>query len=175
MKRLAIVALAAMLALGVAGASSAQGWFNVQDTKPNTIKVGAFWPSDGDVRDATDSLWFGFGYERIINEMADTGAVITGEASWLVQSDLNIVPLTLNWKNYGVGGGARSWYWGAGIGAYIVSADSGVAYNDVTRLGYNAFVGVPINNMLDFELKYHYIKVSGDNAGGLFATVGYKF
>lgn len=164
------------LTLGVVSVSSAQGWFTVSDTKPNTIKAGVFYPLDSDVRDATEDIWITLGYERVIAEMPESASELTAGADWLFQSDLDIIPLTLNWRMYSGGAtGVKGTYYGAGIGAYMVSGSGPAAGYDVTRLGYNAFVGMPLNKDLTLELKYHYVKAGGDNVGGLAATVGWKF
>lgn len=195
--RKVLFSLAALaIVLGAIGTAHAD-WFTVTNPKPNSIKAGIFWPSDGDLRDETDDIWFQAAYERVIAEMPESNSDITVEAAWTENGsgnvDVRAIPVTINWRQHGVpsseNGGA--FYWGAGIGLAWMKADfdepDGDTVGDVelaqfdgdgsestTRMTYSAFIGQNYESWL-WEVKYRYTPLSGENAGGIFGSVGLRF
>lgn len=176
MKRLLTATLAAMMVLTVAGASMAQGWFDVENPHPNTVKVGGVYPWDSAVREATDDIWFYGAYERVIREKPEDFMDVTFEIGVLNHSDLVVVPITLNWRQFIPDDSLLNpeYYWGAGFGAYSVDSKIAGLGGDTTKLGANIFVGMQRERWLA-ELKYHYAKAGDDQVGGILATIGIRF
>lgn len=197
--RKALFSLAALAIVLSAVTAAHAEWFNVTNPKPNSIKAGIFWPSDGDLRDETDDIWFQIAYERVISEMAESNSDITLEAAWSENGsgnvDVRTIPITINWRQHGVpsseNGGA--FYWGAGFGLALIKADidEQVAVEapgsieltqfdgdggseSTTRMTYSAFVGQNYESWL-WEVKYRYTPLAGENIGGIYGSVGFRF
>lgn len=190
MKRLLICSAVAVLVLSVATGALAQGWFNVMNAKPNTVKLGLGYPTNSDIRDETSDFWLYLAYERVINEMPQNNSDITLEAAWANTSEVSVIPITVNWRQHNRDGRT---YWGLGLGAFFVNPDIDVEEDDevlagtelaqfdgdgdldnTTVLGYAGFFGW-MSEDWQAELKYYYARAYGENVGSLTASVGYRF
>ncbi len=180
MKRI-VTALAAVAAFGMlVSAANAQEWFRTSQAKPNTVKLGIFMPSNGDVKDATKDVWFNAAIERVIADVPDSASDITCELGYMrAKGDgdykLRNIPLTLNWRVHAPQSmaGGSSLYYGLGAGPNFIRAEDGSS-DSLVKLGGAAFVGIENKDWM-CELKYNYVKAWDKNVGGLIATVGYRF
>lgn len=131
--------------------------------KPITVKIGAFFPTDGNARDAVGKTWFGAGADYAFRK-TDAAAPI-----------LPLVYVDYAGKS---GNGLSLSTVGAGIGAYFLNASGGGTSDNNTVLGGKVNVGVELNQGPFLEAAYQVTgkyKNSSSNANGLSFMVGDRF
>ena len=154
--------------------------------KPFRVKLGAFLPSNGDVKDAVGSTLFGYGvsYDFLktnLNNPVTIGAYIDGATG---SKSHDGIKARLSY--IGVGPMARYYftpvvapirfYGGAGLGAYFVNAKAGGDSRNKTELGGKLLAGVESGQGIFGELDYTFISKFDDvKPSGINLAVGYRF
>lgn len=180
MKRTILMAMVVLAIATLVVAASAEPIY-----KPNIIKIGGTWPTNGDVRDATQSIWFYAGYERVLSEMPDSRSDITAEVGWTRASgeydgddyEARAIPILVNWRQHAAndGMGSSSMFYGVGAGAYLFRGEEDGDSMSKTKFGIAPFVGVEGANW-QVELKYHFIgKIEDVRVDNLLLTAGFRF
>jgi opacity protein-like surface antigen len=192
----AVVSLGLGLSTG-AHAQAAKATSNVPTSKvekPWRIKIGAFFPTDGDVKDAIGSTFLSYGvsYDFFKTNVANpitVGAYIDGATN--SKKNFGVTDRLTYW---GIGPVGRYYftpvtspvriYGGAGVGAYFIDLKSSVSVDGVTysasdnkdRFGGKLLAGVESGQGLFGELDYTFIsKIEDTNPGGWNLGVGYRF
>lgn len=154
MKKTATLALASLLAVGVVSQASAQY------VKPLglSVRVGLFYPSNGDARDAEGQGWFAGGIEYKIGDLHFDTKNPQMSASWSISLDYygkgsyNNVPLLVN---YVARNGSIYFGGGAGIGFGRVPKVGGATTD--TEFAFQLSAGydfVKMQTPLFIELRY---------------------
>lgn len=170
--------------------------------KPFRIQLGAYFPTDSNVKDAVGSTMFQYGLSY---DFAKTQATNPVTFNAYIDGALRTGDETIGGQNFdteftltGFGVGLRSYftpatagtrlYGGAGIGAYSARVKASRTENNVTvsasesstKFGGKLLVGGEINQGFLAELSYTFVdKVSlgGENynPSGVGLTIGYRF
>ncbi|MEO7718138.1 MAG: outer membrane beta-barrel protein [Capsulimonas sp.] len=181
MKKTMIVGAVALLA-SVLGTSAARA----QDApvqKPISIKVGGYFPQDGDARKIGDT-WLHVGGDYAFGK-TDT------ESPLLKLGYLDYVGKEkdgVRGQYIGLGIGVRAYanratnstvspFYGAGVGVYFEQAKGGGETKNKTGLGLKASAGVELNQGAFVEVGYTYLpeKIEGTDLSGFTADLGYRF
>lgn len=180
MKKTMVLGLAGALLAGLGTVAQAQT--TDASTKPISIKLGAFFPSNGDARDAVGKSWFSAGAEYAF--VPSSGGASTSNLVPLAYIDYagktnnrtfpdtdasgNAVNDTLSLKaSYvGVGAGIRGSsaqagssitpYYGAGIGVYFLNATAAVRQGTTTVSDSEkkTSIGFKVNGGVEFSGSY---------------------
>ena len=155
MNKTATIALASLLAIGAASQASAQ--YN----KPIglSVRIGLFYPSNGDARDAEGQGWFAGGLEYKGGDLKFNSTNPKQSAMWTASLDyygkgsFSQVPVLLNYVAH-----SDAFYWtgGAGIGFGRVPRTGGGSTTD-TEFAFQVGVGydfVKSQMPLFVEIKY---------------------
>ena len=155
------IAGAALLAVAVAGAQ----------TSPNAIRLGLFFPSNGDLKAATSDSWFALGLDHNFTKgyFNVKGTSESISLDYMEKSGNRSIPVIYNLIYPGEQG--LSWFFGAG-GVYKKFANASDEINLAAQVGVNydlASVKLPVF----VQVKYTY--TGKDDYRGLSAYLGYKF
>ncbi len=195
MKKVLIVGLLGAL-LGVAAGTSAQA--QTPDTsvvKPISIKIGAFFPTDSNLKNGTHNTWFKVGADYAFGKTTSTNPLLTsiyadyaGSSSGGNHANLYDVGVagryyfTTSATGAGAAGSGTSVnpYAGAGIGAYFENAQaSGDSSKTTATLGGKIFLGAELNTGPFIEASYDIVpqKLSRYDLrySGFDVSVGYRF
>lgn len=167
MKKFGVAALGAAMVL--AGANSA--W--AQESKPVgvSVRVGLFFPSNGDVRDSEGPSWFVGGVELKVRDVNWKGmgegyaGHLSVSADLLGKGDVKNVPILLNYV-----GRRNEWFYTAGVGVSFSSFNG----DDRTRMGYQLGVGYDFTQgktPFFLEAKYWGTSKSEFNGFGVYAGI----
>lgn len=136
------------------------------------IRLGFFYPTDGDTRDFTSDLWFTGGIDYKIKDIGLGGDSMLGyslgiSADWQASDDIRVIPVLLTitgQPNNGI-------YWTGGLGMAFNHAPG---YNK-TKFAYMIGAGYEWKsgmNPISFELRYF---GNGDSElNGIGAYVGFR-
>ncbi len=187
MKMMTKTMAAGLLGLALCGLAGAGAQAQAPDaapvTKPITIKLGAFFPSNGAVKTVVGKTWFGAGADYAFSKVGD---------------QQNLMPLAyvdyagksgngLTVRYIGVGPGVRYYlsapaagtttpYVGAGLGAYFLHASGGGASYNKTKFGFKINAGVEFQQMYLLEANYTNAgSESGTRLDGFNLQVGARF
>jgi len=152
--------------------------------KPFRIKLGAFFPSDGDARDALGDVWFSYGVSYDVFKTKATNPLIVsayldGYNKSKSGNRINMVsigPAVRYYFNPVVEAPTR-FYGGAGLGAYFLNlkASDGESENK-TKFGGKIFGGLEFGPGFFGEIDYTFIsKIEDFNPGGFDLQIGYRF
>jgi hypothetical protein len=179
-------ALPASFATAATTRTQAAGTFDAETfkvLKPFRIKLGAFFPTDGDVRDSLGDVFFSYGvsYDFLKTKTANPviiGAYLDGynkSKSGARINSIGIGPSLRYYFNPVVANPTRV-YAGAGIGPYFINTKgNGNSEND-TKLGGKVYGGVEFGPGFFGEVDYTLIGEShGVNPSGFNLSVGYRF
>jgi len=160
-KTTTVTLLAAALGAALCG-TGASAQSETPPAKPITIKLGAFLPSGGFLKNATSNSWFSVGAEYAVapRTAAGTSLVPLGYIDYAGSNRHGV-----NARYIGVGPGVRYNltapgtstlvpYVGAGIGAYFLHATSFGGTSTKTNFGYRLNAGVEFNRAYVFEINY---------------------
>lgn len=195
MKKTAMIGLLGLL-LGTAAGAGAQA--QTPDTtvqKPISLKIGAFFPTDGNVKDGTHNTWIRAGADYAFAKTDAENPLLTSvyfdyAGSSSGGNHANLYGLGVAARDYfntnstanGVVGSGTSVspYVGAGIGVYFLNASaSGDENKTDTTVGGKVFLGAELNTGPFIEVGYNILpqKISyyDVNFSGFDATVGYRF
>lgn len=191
MKKTMIVGLLGAL-LGVAAGTSAQAQTSDAPVqRPISIKIGAFFPSNGTVKNATNSTWIKLGADYAFTKTTSTNPALTsvyfdytGDSKH--GANVNLYALGLAERYYfgpsGAGAGTSvSPYAGAGIGVDFTHASGGGQSKDNTQIGGKVFVGAELNSGPFIEAAYNILPQSIHSGGssvrldGFDVSLGYRF
>jgi hypothetical protein len=189
-KTLLAGALVAGISTGLATTASAQTKAGttadetVKVLKPFRIKVGAFFPTDGDAKDALGSTFISYGvsYDFLKTQAANPliiSAYVDGYNKSKSGNRLNSIGVGPELRYYfnPVVATPTRFYAGAGIGAYFLNAkaDNGDSENK-TKFGGKVFGGLEFGPGFFGEVDYTFIsKVEDFNPSGIDLQVGYRF
>ncbi|MDX1932800.1 MAG: hypothetical protein SFU56_09365 [Capsulimonadales bacterium] len=189
--------LVAGLGAGMATAANAQADSSVPTAKPEKpwrVKLGAFFPGDGDVKDEIGSTLFSYGvsYDFLKTNLANpiiVGAYLDGATGSKKRDGV-----TLRLSYVGLGPTARYYftpvtsatrvYGGVGLGVYFVNSKASTRVggatlslsDDETKFGGKLLAGVESGQGLFGELDYTFIsEINERNPGGFNVAVGYRF
>lgn len=178
-------ALGTALSLGLSVGASAQSATPAE--KPITIKLGAFLPSSGTLKNATSDSWFSAGAEYAL-VTKPTGDAMPQTFFPLVYADYAVSNRHgVNADYLGIGPGFRYNlaapgsstlipYVGAGAGAYFLHAKGFGGSSNKTNFGYRLNAGVEFNQSYLFEINYSDgNSLSGVRFGGFNLQAGLKF
>jgi hypothetical protein len=162
-----------MAALGACAITAAAVPANAQSTTPTglSLKLGVFWPTDRDVRDATSDTWFDVGLEYRLKDMPVTNEDMKSHLSisldWANHSDVRIMPILLNYVM-----DQRQTYWMIGAGAAFNHApgENNTRFAYQLGLGYNFQQG-PTPAFVEAR----YIGTSESSESGIIFDVGVRF
>jgi hypothetical protein len=186
-----LFAVAAVIGLGMGLTASAHAQATASSTptgklqKPWRLKIGAFFPTDGDVKDSLGNTFFSYGvsYDFVKTQVETPitlGVYVDGATKSKDGGRLSYV---------GLGPSARyfftpvvapvRFYGGAGLGPYFVTVKAGDSKNK-TAFGGKLLAGVESNQGIFGELDYTFISsvsVGGDDVkpSGFNLSVGYRF
>ena len=157
-------------------AGGSVGYLDDMDTEMYTLHVGAEYKCTDSA--ASHAIFFEAGYANPSNSWNDDDAKF--------RADIDVIPLTLNYKYEAQLVGNLNWFIGAGAGAIIFDADSD--HNDLdfsnTEFLAQAFGGLVYNFSDSFELfgGARYMYVTDDNLDNLdvygddwFYDLGFRF
>jgi len=152
--------------------------------KPFRIKLGAFFPTDGDAKDALGDAFFSYGVSYDIFKTKATNPLIVsayldGYNASKSGNRINMIsigPAARYYFNPVVEAPTR-FYAGAGLGAYFLNlkADNGDSENK-TKFGGKVFGGLEFGPGFFGEVDYTWIsEVEDFNPGGFDVQIGYRF
>jgi len=182
-KRFLLPAILACLAPMVAGHAQVLDAPTVPVQKPVTIKLGAFFPTDSNARDAVGNTWFAVGADYAFRKTDAAAPVLPLVYVDYAGKSKNGFRLS----TVGVGVGVRAYgnratttkvvpFYGAGIGAYFLNASGNGIDETETRLGGKVNIGVELNQGPFLEAAYTLTgKVSGDDLNGISVLIGTRF
>jgi len=181
---------AAVTALGLASANAVRAQAPTVPTqpaaKPFTVKLGGYFPSDGDVKDNVGSTWFSFGLNYDIGKTKTESPVVYGAYLDGTFSSKSKDGTSFKDSVYGLGAEGRyyfgkptepvTFYAGGGAGAYFLyGKDKGGSQNNV-HLGLKLLAGVEFKQGFLGEVSYTFTgDVRGSSLSGFGAYVGYRF
>ncbi|MGI4789100.1 MAG: outer membrane beta-barrel protein [Janthinobacterium lividum] len=154
--------------------------------KPITIKLGAFFPSSSNLKNAASDTWFSAGAEYAFKSGA-TQSIPSSVTPLAYVDYAGINRHGVNSNYVGVGPGFRyaltapgtstlNPYVGAGIGAYFVHAKGFGLSDNKTNFGYRLNAGVEFNQSYLFEINYTDPgSLTGTHFGGFNVQVGARF
>lgn len=175
----AIAALA--LTATVGGAQAATPTIDV--VHPATIKIGAFFPSNGNNENAGGHTQFSAGLDYAITKTTQTNPSIPSvyldyQGGTRNGGHINTIGLGVAIRSQSVNKSGSNPYFGGGLGLYDVSAKPGRDYNSKTGIvvGGKIFGGYEFKGGFLVEASYQLItKENGVNPSGLGVQVGYRF
>lgn len=151
--------------------------------KPVSIKIGAFFPTDSNARDAVGNTWLTAGADYAFRKTDAAAPVLP--LVYVDYAGKNKNGITLS--TVGVGVGVRAYgnratttqvvpFYGAGIGAYFLHGSGGGTSENKTRLGGKVNAGVELNSGPFLEAAYTLTgKVQGDDLNGISVSIGDRF
>ena len=178
-----------------APAQTAPAADEIQTAKPITLKLGAFFPSNGDVKDLFGSTFLSVGGEYAFTGKNRVSSVVplvyvdyAGRSKNLSSTDSQGTSFSndLTFSTVGVGGGVRYYvgtpgtgsvtpYIGAGAGLYFdhlknaaTSSSGGQSVSDSTSVN-KTKVGFRLNAGVEFQ-KMYLVEVNYTNAGTIEST-----
>jgi hypothetical protein len=169
MKRRNFYALAtALIAFGVAGSASAQ---SDAPSPPIglALRLGLFFPTDGNTTSAVGSTWFGFGAEyRLfrVDPTSDLHPTITLSTDYFSRDSIDEVPIMLNYRIH-----KDSVFASVGAG---ISFDHTPGNSSSSHFGYQVGIGydLPVTGIPAFlEAKFWGNDNSNYNGVGVYAGV----
>ncbi|MBV9850729.1 MAG: outer membrane beta-barrel protein [Armatimonadetes bacterium] len=196
MKKTLIVGMLGVLLGGVAGAGAQAQTPDTAVVKPTSIKIGAFFPSNGTVKSATHNTWFRAGIDYAFAKTTSTNPLLTsGYVDYAGSSgngnNASLIGIGVAARDYfttaatganAVGSGTSvNPYAGAGIGVYIAHGSGSGSSVTSTQLGGKVFLGAELNTGPFIEVGYDIVPKSFSVAGssiradGFDASVGYRF
>lgn len=163
--------------------------------KPTTLKLGAFFPSNGDLKNAVGSTFFSVGAEYAFPSKANASALVPlayldyagrSKSRSVNDGQGNSVSATLTASTIGIGGGVRYYlgtpgtgstspYLGAGLGVYFdhLKADANVSSGGQSGSGSSSLnktqLGFRLNAGVEFQQKY-LVEINYTNAGSVEGT-----
>jgi hypothetical protein len=161
-----------VLALLVAVSANASAQL-IRTDHPWAVRIGALWPTDSNVRDATDKTWFNAGLDYTLGETAEgndwVGSLDYGNANnanyWAFQ-------LLYMWRNNDPSSSNSTQFsFGVGGGMYILDPKNG---GSQTEYGLPFVAEWDLSGPFFLQGKYHWV-VSRNAASAFNATVGYRF
>lgn len=173
------------LALGglAGGGAQAQAPEAAPVTKPITIKLGAFFPSDSALKDVIGKTWFNAGADYAFSKVGDQQNLMP--LAYVDYAGKSGNGLTVSYV--GVGPGVRYYlsppgagtvtpYVGAGLGAYFLRASGGGDSANKTKFGFKLNAGVEFQQMYLVEASYTNAgSESGTRFDGFNLQVGVRF
>lgn len=161
-----------MATLGAVALTAVAVPAHAQSTTPTGLsaRVGVFFPTNGDVRDATSDTWLTAGLEYNFHEMPVTTPDYRSHLSlsfdWMGSHDVSMMPLLVNYV-----GEQREFYYTVGAGVAFLHGGG-----DDTKFGYRLGLGY------NFEqgkspafLEANYFGTSESRANGIAVSVGIRF
>lgn len=179
---LAATVLASLLP-AVTGHAQLVGGPTVAVQKPATVKLGLFFPTSSDARDAVGKTWFTAGADYAFRKTDAAAPVLP--LIYVDYAGKNKNGLSLS--SVGVGLGVRAYgnratntkvvpFYGAGIGAYFLHGSGGGTSENKTRFGGKINAGVELNQGPFLEAAYTLTgKVAGDDLNGVSVLIGDRF
>lgn len=183
MKQLIISAVigTALCGLTLAGAQAQSA---DQVVKPVTIKLGAFFPSNGNLKDSVGKTWLTAGGDYAFSKQGEGQSLMPlGYVDYAGKSSHG-----LNASYVGVGGGFRYYtsapgattganpYLGAGIGAYFLHGSANGDSVNKTRFGFKLNAGVEFRQTYLLEATYTNAgSVNGTRLDGFGIQAGVRF
>ena len=195
MKKTLIVGILGALLGVVAGAGAQAQTPDTTVVKPISIKVGAFFPGNGVVKDATGNTWFKVGADYAFSKTDTANPLLTSvyvdyAGGSKHGNNASLVGVGVAARDYfsktsaGTSSGTSvSPYAGAGIGVYFAHASGGGFSKTETQLGGKIVLGAELNTGPFIEVGYNIVPksftvVNGGNSirlDGFDASVGYRF
>ncbi len=184
LKGLGIAALvgASVIGLGAPRAHAQVSDDTLKVQKPFTVKVGAFFPSDGDVRDAVGNTFLNLGVSYDFAKTQAVNPTVFGVyVDYFAKSDdgirLNVFAIGPQAKFYfSPATEAQKFYGGVGVGYYSVNARGGGASETKGRIGGKLMLGYEFAGGVLAEADYNFIgDVEGVNSSGAGLRLGYRF
>lgn len=171
MKKIATISITALLALGAVTQATAQ----YQKPIGLSVRLGVFYPTNGDARNVEGQGWFGGGLEYKIKDLKfDTtdsrySSTLTASLDYYGKGSFSQVPLLVNYVAH-----MDSFYWtgGAGIGFGRVPTTGGSTSD--TEFAYQMGIGYDfVKSQMPFfvELKYFGSTESKLNGFGVYGGV----
>ena len=171
MKKTATITLAALLAVGTVSQVNAQ----YQKPIGLSVRLGVFYPTNGDARDIEGQGWFGGGLEYKIKDLKfDSSnprysAMLTASLDYYGKGSFSQVPLLLNYVAH-----IDQFYWtgGAGIGFGRVPTTGGSTSD--SEFAYQLGIGYDfVKSQLPFfvEVKYFGSTESQLNGFGIYGGI----
>jgi len=184
MTKMTAAGLLSLALCGLAGAGAqAQGTDAAPVTKPITIKLGAFFPSNGDLKNVVGKTWFSAGADYAFSKVGDQQNLMP--LAYVDYAGKSGNGLTLDY--IGVGPGVRYYlsapaagtttpYVGAGLGAYFLHASGGGDSFNKTKFGFKLNAGVEFQQMYLLEANYTNAgSESGTRLDGFNLQAGIRF
>jgi hypothetical protein len=154
--------------------------------KPFTVKLGAVFPTDGDVKNGVGSTWFGFGLNYDIGKTKTESPLVYSAYFDGTFASKSKEGHTNEASAYGIGPAARyyfgaptqpvNFYAGAGIGAYFLKSKGLDFSQTTTRFGGKLFAGGEFKQGFLGEIAYTFPgNVHGSTLNNFALLVGYRF
>lgn len=176
-------AAAGVLGLALCGSAGAGAQAQAPVTQPITIRLGAFFPTNGGLKNVIGKSWFGAGADYAFSKIGE---------------QQNLMPLLsvdyagrsghgITASYVGVGPGVRYYlgapgaqtvtpYVGAGVGAYFLHASGNGGTSNKTQAGFKVNVGVEFQQTYLLEANYTNAgSDSGTRFDGFNVQAGYRF
>lgn len=194
-KTLILAALGMLLCAASAQAQTAPAVDETAPPKPLTIKLGAFFPSNGNLKDLVGSTFFSAGAEYAFLNKQNPASLVPlvyvdyagrGKNRSIDDGQGNSVSLDLTASTVGVGGGVRYYigapgtgsvtpYVGAGVGVYFnrikvaTAVSSGGQSGSASDSLNKTQVGFRLNAGIEFQ-KMYLLEANYTNAGSVEGT-----
>jgi hypothetical protein len=175
-KTMAVIGAGAALAGLLGTGAAAQTYDAVPVVKPLTLKLGAFLPINGTLKNAVGKTWFTAGAEYAFSKLGDQQNLMP--LAYVDYAGANKHGLTVDYV--GVGPGARYYltapgagtttpYVGGGVGAYFLHASGNGSSINNTKFGFKVNAGIEFQQMYLVEVNY---TNAGSESGTRFDGVG---
>ena len=173
MKKIATISIAALLAIGVVSQANAQ----YQKPIGLSVRLGVFYPSNGDARDIEGQGWFGGGLEYKIKDLKfDTSnpknsAMLTASLDYYGKGSFSQVPLLLNIVAH-----SDSFYWSAGAGLGFGRVPTAGSSTSDTEFAYQMGIGYDfVKSQMPFFLELKYFGSTESKLNGFGVYGGIRF
>jgi hypothetical protein len=137
---------------------------------PWAVRIGALWPTNSDLRNATDNVWFSAGLDYTLSrrDLSSWNGAIdyasgSGVNAWILQA-------IYKWSK-GEIGTPNNFTFGVGGGVYFFDPDAG---DNQTEWGIPLVGDWDLNRNIFLEGKYHFV-VSDSDLNSLTFQLGYRF
>ena len=146
--------------------------------QPFSVKIGAYFPADGDARQAGDDLQFMTEIQYRIESLSETNSTTVLSAAYTQRKNFSMAPLTIAqiFRNPNQKPGT-GYYFGIGFGVYITKLRLPDTSGDTKNLVGGYFLGgINLGRTAFAEAKYHLVNTyDRKQIDGLQLSAGYRF
>ena len=169
--------LCALTVLAACGLSRAQ-YVDVAAQKAYAIKVGAYLPTQKDIRQVSSTALFSVEADVAIQRFPERSSVSLASIGYIEKGNVRMIPVTVSqiYRDPSNASGVH-YYYGGGVGLYSTRIN-GLGTDGKVKTLFGGFIvtGLDITRSNFVELKYHYISKYNDKfLGGFQLGLGTRF